>query len=203
MAKNHADQATFRERLLKLLKEGGWASIPGETHEELAHRLGVIPEVLDQVLREKRAGKSKAESEYAVVQVTMPPRVHKHWRAMCTAYRLSPAAVLRSLIHHFLLSGRRPSKIGSAWVYDGERFTIGIAGRHHAKARITRGAQVALAHYAYQWNVTPTGIARGLITEMLEARDLPKGIRVLAFSALSADAARDAARYLEAARAAR
>ena len=198
MAKNHADQATFRERLVKLVKEERWARISGETDKELAHRLGVIPEVLDQALRE-RAEKNTAKSEYAVVRVTMPPRVQKDWMAMCTTLRLTPSAVLRSLIHHFLLSGTRPRKTGSAWVYDGERFTIGARSRLEATTRITPGAQVALAHYADQWRVTRTGIARGLITELLEARRPPKGMAFLAFSALWADAAS----YLEAARAAR
>ena len=200
MGKNHADQPPFRERLLRLLIEGRWAGKEGETHEETAYRLGVIPEVLAEAIRLRAAeNKTKGQpptGEYAVVEVTMPPKIDKHWRAICGVRREPSSTVLRSLIHHFLMSGGRPEKTGSAWVYEGERFKIGARGRKQAKTRITLGAQGALDHYARKWNVTCTGIVRGLIAGVLEARRLPDGMRLVAFGGLWGDTAR----YLEAAR---
>jgi hypothetical protein len=103
MGKNHADQQTFRERLLRLLMEGRWASHKGETHDELAYRLGVTSEVLDEAMR-LRAAENKAKgqpsrqlgtralhtSEYAVVEVTMPSKVDKHWRLLCATCHVTP-----------------------------------------------------------------------------------------------------------------
>lgn len=68
--------------------------------------------------------------------------------------------------------------------------TIKPKGRLHAKTRITRGAQIALDHYADHWNTTATGIVRGLVTDMLEARALPAGLRIIAFSVMWGDPAR-------------
>jgi hypothetical protein len=60
----------------------------------------------------------------------------------------------------------------------------------HAKTRITRGAQIALDHYADCWNTTATGIVRGLVTDVFEARALPTGLRIIAFSEMWGDPAR-------------
>jgi hypothetical protein len=49
---------------------------------------------------------------------------------------------------------------------------------------------IALDHYAEHWNTTATGIVRGLVTEVLEARALPPELRIIAFSVIWGDPAR-------------
>jgi hypothetical protein len=96
--------------------------------------------------------------------------------------------VLRSLIQHFLLTKTRPTTTGQTLLYQRQLHKIKPTGRQHAKTRITRGAQIALDHYADLWNVTVTGIVRGIITDFLEGRTLR--LQLVAFSAMWGDAAR-------------
>jgi hypothetical protein len=204
MLNKRADQLPFRAWLVQQLKVSHWRSRPGESRPELANRLGVALEVLEQADEERTEelltrGKLPRQlgrrafnrSDYFPIAVTMPAPVHAHWTLLHKTLRISQAALLRSLIHHFLLISKQPPRtIGTTWQYNGQLHTITPVGRLHAKTRITRGAQIALDNYAEQWNTTATGIVRGLISNVLEARALPPGIRIIAFSAMWGDPAR-------------
>ncbi|HMC58411.1 MAG TPA: hypothetical protein VKJ01_04385 [Candidatus Solibacter sp.] len=192
--------------MLALLKERRWPEISGESPRALAKRLGVTVEVLEQANRELAAEREQQgalprqvgqrahhREDYAVVGVTMPPRVYLDWKAFCAAKRMKPATVLRGLIHLFLLTGARPRTTGGTWLHRGELFRIKPTDRGHAKARVPPAAKAALNHYADLWNVDVTGIVRGIITDMFEARALPVGFRPQSVSALASNAAK----YLE------
>jgi hypothetical protein len=209
MGKDHADQIKFREYVVELVKHGRWATIAGETEPDLARRLGVTLDVLEQANRERdeqlndggktgrRLGHGGGRAvDYAVLGVTMPPQVFARWIQFCQLVGVDPACVLRSLIHHFLLTGTRPKTTGGAWLLHSTYYSISAKGRRGAKARVTRGVQDAVDRYADRWNVTATGIVRGLIVDTLEANALPKGCRLVACAALWDDAAK----YLELAR---
>jgi hypothetical protein len=206
MGNRHADPPTFRQSLLALLKEGRWPEISGESPRELAKRLGVALEILEQANRELAAERKEQGARprqvgqrvrhregYAIAEVTMPPRVYWDWKAFCAAKRMKPAMVLRGLIHLFLLTGARPRTIGGTWQYRGEIFRIKPTERGQAKTRVPPAAKAALNHYADLWNVDVTGIVRGIITDTLEARTLPVGFRPQSVSALASNAAK----YLE------
>jgi hypothetical protein len=206
MGKGHADPPTFRQSLLALLKEGRWPEISGESPRQLAKRLGVTVEVLEQANRELAAERKQHgalprqvgqrahhREEYAIVEVTMPHRVYWDWMAVCGAKRMKPATVLRGLIHVFLLTGDRPRTTGGTWLHRGEVFRIKPTDRGHAKARVPPAAKAALNHYADLWNVDVTGIVRGIIIDMFEAGPLPVGFRGQSVSALASNAAK----YLE------
>jgi hypothetical protein len=202
MADKRADPSDFRAWLVRQLKVARWSSIPGESRQELADRLGVRADVLAQAARE-RAQKLKQQGKVArqlgsrsvvldaliTVDVPMPPAVHKAWVAWCDSYRVTQSLLLRSLIHHFLLAGRRPMKIGPTWLYGGVVHKTKATGRHHAKTRITRAAQLALDDYANRWMVTATGIVRGIIADALEGRG-PKRLQVVTVAELWGDAAK-------------
>ena len=210
MKKNHADQITFRESLVKLVKQGRWSSPAGETLPELADRLGVTLEILEQVISEraeelrlrgkhprKLGSRGGYAGDYGTLEVTMPVEVRELWKEFCRIRGVYPATVLRSLVHHFLLTKIQPRTIGGTWHLRGSYYRIKPTD-HKAKARVTRAAQIALDHYADLWNVTPTGITRGLIAEVLETGTLPEGCRLVACAALWGTAAK----YLEPARSA-
>ena len=208
MGRNHADQLTFRESVVKLVKVGRWATIAGETRPALARRLGVTVDVLNQADREladeaKQRGipprqlgnRAGYKRDYATLGLTMPPQVHVPWLRFCKSFRKRPATMLRSLIHHFLVTKSAPRTLGGRWLLHGEYYSIKPGDRLHARARVTRGAQIALDHYATIWNVKATGIIRGLIAETLERGALPRGMTFVTCTAMWGDATK----YLEAA----
>jgi hypothetical protein len=203
MQKKHADQLPFRAWLVQQLKGYRFPSMTGESRAALANRLGVIPELLEQAHDERAEellarGKLPRQlgrrafnrSDYFTIAVTMLAVVHADWTEFCKALHILPSALLRSLIEHFLVTKQRPRAIGKTWHYKRQLHTIGAKGRLLAKTRITRGAQIALDNCADHWNTTATGIVRGLVTDMLEARALPAGLRIIAFSVMWGDPAR-------------
>ncbi|HEX3850246.1 MAG TPA: hypothetical protein VHW01_04720 [Polyangiaceae bacterium] len=203
MQNKHADKLSFRDWLVQQLKVSCWGSVKGESQQDLAKRLGVTVEVLEQAddeLAEEFLARGKVprrlgrrafnRSDYAPIAVTMPAAVHAAWTEFYETLRITPSALLRSLIHHFLLTKQRPRTIGKRWVYKRQHHTIKPKGRLHAKTRITRGARIALDHYAEAWNTTATGIVRGLVSDMLEGRALPARLRVIAFAEMWGDPAR-------------
>jgi hypothetical protein len=206
MSRNHADRAKFREWLLKLLKQGRWPAMAGESDQAHARRLGVTLEILEQATRErneelKQQGKpsrklgsrTRCNDDYAILEVTMPDQVYEHWRAFCKRFRVTRSTVLRSLIHHFLITKIRPRTTGTTWLHRGQYHGIKPKGRRHAKTRVTLAAQIALDHIADLLNVTATGIIRGLIADTLERGALPNGCVLVSCSALW----RDPAEYLQ------
>jgi hypothetical protein len=196
---NHADRMPFRAWLIKRLKTTRWTIASSESAEDLSLLLGVTRDVLEQATREReseqklpgRTGRgSLAQNEYSPLAVAMPPAVHRDWMEFCSALHVSSSALLRSLIHHLLVTRKRPTTTAPSWLYQGCTHRIKPTGRLHAKTRVTRGAQIALDHYADLWRVKPTAILRGLITDMLHARRLPLGLQIVAVSALWNDPAR-------------
>jgi len=200
-----ADKRGFRRWLIEQLKTRRWRTIAGETVEVRAARLGVDLDVLEEATREsadefRRQGKLRRQlgsrafypEDYADLEVTMPPKIHEDWSTFCSVTRLKSSVLLRSLVHDFLLTRSRPRNIGRSWQYGGERLKIKPKGRFHAKTQITRGAESALEHYAKLWDVTTTGIVRGIIVDLLEGRG-PTRLRVVRFSELWGEVAR----YLE------
>src|SRR5580692_7533517 len=180
----HADQLKFREWLVKQLTVSRWSAPLGMPIPELCELLGVQESVLLEAmaLREgelKRRGKGGivhgrrryVGSDFGRVQVIMPKSVHADWVELCKAFRVIPGTVFRSLLHHFLLDPKRPPVTTKAWLYRGKVISIpGKSARLHATARITRGAQVALDYHADLWSITPTTLARGVLTDFLEGR---------------------------------
>jgi hypothetical protein len=203
MQNKHADQLPFRAWLVQQLKVSRWQLRAGESRQELANRLGVTLEVLEQADEERTdellaRGKLPRQlgrravnrSDYFAISVTMPVEVHAAWTEFYKTLRTTPSALLRSLIQHFFVTKQRPRIIRKTWQYEGRLHTIKPKGRLHAKTRITRGAQIALDHYAEHWNTTATGIVRGLITDMLEGHALPQRLRIIAFAEMWGDPAR-------------
>lgn len=200
MSNEHANQQTFRAWLVKQLTLSRWSAPLDEPKVALAHRLGVQVAVLreaqalrDQELKKRgRAGVVRGRRryighDYAEIRVWMPKSVHRDWLEVCGALRVEPSVVLRSLIHHFLLSPRRPTVTAPSWFYHGEQLPTALrkGPRQGAKTRIPRGAQIALDHHADGWGVSPSAVARGVVTDFLEGRI--QRIKMVAFAELWGD----------------
>jgi hypothetical protein len=194
----HADQLKFRAWLVKQLTVSRWSAPLEMPLGKLAIELGVQRSVLEEAiaLREgelKRRGKGGivrgrrryVGNDYTRVQVLMPRNVHVDWLLLCKALRVAPGTVFRSLIHHFLLDPKRPVVTSKTWLYRGETIPITGGLQLPARARVTRGAQVALDYHADLWNVSPTSLARGILTDFLEGR--VKRLKIIGFGELWGD----------------
>ena len=203
MSNEHANQQTFRTWLVKQLTLSRWSAPLSEPEADLAVRLGVQLEVLreaqairDQELKKRgRAGVVRGRRryvghDYAEIRIWMPKSVHLVWLEVCAALRVESSVVLRSLIHHFLLSPQRPTVTAPFWLYHGEQLPTATrkGPRQGGKTRITRGAQIALDHYADGWGVSPSAVVRGVVTDFLEGRI--QRIKMVAFAELWGDADR-------------
>lgn len=195
--KDHADQQTFREWLVKQLTLTRWTAHASTHPIELALRLGVRLDVLQEAIALRRAVAEKQGQgkplglliprDYAVVAVAMPPAVAKDWLAFCGELRLVQSAVLRSLVHHFLSTRSPPRATPPSWIYRGVVHPMPVGTRNY-KTRVTRGAQAALEHRATEFSVSKEAILRGLITDVLEGH--LRRFRPVAYSELWGDADR-------------
>ncbi len=192
--KDHGDQKTFRAWLVKQLTLTRWSASPDTTPEALARKLGVRADVLVEAIalrREKALRRGRAKSagllerrDYVQINVRMPAEIRKHWQALCQELQLMPSTIIRSLLHQFLLTKKRPQSIAAWWIYKGKVVHV-ARGLVPAKTRVSRGAAIALRHYADEWGVSSEAIARGLVGDLLEGR--LKGFRPVAFSELWGD----------------
>lgn len=199
------DQLAFRAWLVKQLTLTRWSAPLALSTAELAVHLGVQVSTLEeaQALRDselnKRAqgGVTRGRrryigSDYAEVEVRMPRSLHAEWREFCAARQVEPGTVFRSIIHHFLLDPKRPSSTSRKWIYRGKVLPMDWMKKEHlklkARARITRGAQIALDTHADAWGVPPSAVLRGLLMDFLEGKILR--MKMVAFSELWGDAER-------------
>lgn len=193
-----AFRLTFRQWLVKQVVVLRWTAPPQATLPQIAEHLGVTVSVLEeaQALREaeaRRRGKSPRaggkralfRTDQSIAHVTMPPEIRKAWLEYVAVLQITSSALLRSLVHHFLLTGDRPQSISRSWKYRGQVYKIKLSGNAEVSASITLGADVALSHYAALWGVKAMAILRGLVTDLLEGR--VKKLRIVAFSELWGD----------------
>lgn len=197
-----SDQAyiwSFREWLIRQLLLTRWSAPSDFTHEELSRHLGVTVDVIEEARRRReleiaQRGKPRhrgrkaalgLRSDHAIMRVSMPEPMRNIWHAWLRTLRVSTGALLRSLIHHFLLTGQRPVTTSRSWHYKGAVYKITIDVGKKLETKITRGAETALDHYADLWGVTATAILRGLVVDLLEGR--VQKLKVIAYTELWGD----------------
>lgn len=185
--------AGFRKRLVRMLATTEWAT-RGATPEELARHargLGVAPEVLqaahDIVAAERRAralkpaqGRKVNERHWPQLEIHMPEKVFEDWHTWCELQQATSNALIRGILHVYLLGTWEPAWVSSHWRYKGQTLVVPV--KEHLKQKtqsawpcrervlITRGAKDALSFRGNRTNARPTAIVRGLILELLEGR---------------------------------
>lgn len=192
------DKLPFRAWLVKQLLRMRWSAPPTATLPQIAQYLGVTVDVLEEVVAERaietqkrgraatpRRKRALFRTDYELVRVNTPPDVAAAWKEYRGVLQITTSALLRSLVHHFLISGGpRPTSIGRAWRYNG-RVQRMKHDMPEITTRITTGALTALDHYADEWGVSGMAITRGLVTDLLEGK--VKRLRIVAFSELWGD----------------
>ncbi len=198
--KDHADQLSFRDWLIHKLTESRWTSDKHTNVKALAKKLGVQADVLVAAIARREqalaarglAPRAGRKAEHCRLAVAAPPEVHQYWMDFCAARQVAAAVFLRSLVHHFLLSGAPPEKplLKKEWTFRGGSWPLPRlpANRRILHTRVTRGAQIAVDHYAEEWRVDASTILRGLVTGAIEGR-VPR-LQLVALSELWNDPAR-------------
>jgi len=197
---HHADQLRFRDWLVKQLTLSRWSAPRGMPIPELCIELGVQESVLleaiairEQEIRKRgkavpssvRSRRRHVDHDFTIVQVTLPKKANEDWVLLCKALRVQRGTVLRSLLHRFLLDPKRPQVTATAWVYRGEVIHVPRVPQLIARARLTRGAQVALDWHADRWGISPTALTRGILIDFLEGRTAR--LKIIGFGELWGD----------------
>lgn len=153
----------------------------------LAEHLGVTLSVLEEATALRRAqlvkegkpqrrlgSRALLRDDYELVRLRMPDVIYAAWQQTLTALQVQAGALLRSLIHHFLLMPLKPRHLSKEWVYQGKIYrSVGTLNQRNlgsTPTRITRGARAALDVHAAGLNVKTASLLRGLVTDFLEGR---------------------------------
>ncbi len=182
--------SAFRRRLVSLLATTHWARIGPEEVERHAKGLGVAPEILqaarDVVDRERKKrglkpiqGRKVNEATWPQLEIDMPEKVFDDWHTWCEMQQSTSNALLRGIIHAYLLGTWEPEWVSRHWRYKGSTLIVprrGYEEKHRAawpyreRVLVTTGAKRALIFRAARTNTTATAIVRGLMLEILEGR---------------------------------
>lgn len=195
----HADQLTFRKWLVKQLTLTRWSLPLRLSEKEMAVQLGVQVDVLreaqaerDQELKRRGQGgitrgkRRYTGPDYSELSVMMPPPIRQAWVEACQALRLESSTLLRSLVQRFLLDPQRPKLTSRTWQYRDQIFRLTRKRQGPAaKTRVTRGMQIAMDTHADRWNVTSSGVVRGIILDLLEGRTTK--LKIVSFGELWGD----------------
>jgi hypothetical protein len=172
----------FRAWLVDRLADTNHANCLPTTPEfkRLAKQLGVTLATLEEAhrLRVSRAenagftpplGQKKTGSGHYQAQVWFAPELYPIWTLRCEEFGAQPSAVVRSLIHAYLLGSREP-KLARGWYWDGVYYAEERKNAYWVAALISQGARYALQRRARSVGTTPHTIHRALCTEFMEGR---------------------------------
>jgi hypothetical protein len=182
----------FRRRLIRLVATTSWPE-EGKTADEVAGhavRLGLQPDILiaaRAVVEEGRSarglkpfqGRKTNEKDHPQLEIDMPEEVFHVWHAWCEHQQATSNAIIRGIIHAYLLGQWEPAWVSSHWRYKGTTLSVPRRGYEEAhkaawpfreRVLLTRGAKGALKLRAGRTHTTPTAIVRGLMLEILEGR---------------------------------
>jgi hypothetical protein len=186
-------EADFRRWLVSKLLLTRWPFRQGEKLEELAERLWVHPDALRRAqaqldARQRKAGRPTKrllhdprpvrERLRVRIDCSVPPVAHRAIHGFCKLRAITPATLIRSLLHAMLLEARNP-ELTEFWWYEGQRLSMRRPERGRRsealqtlKSEITAGAHRALTARALEAGVKPTTLLRGLLQEALHNQRL-------------------------------
>jgi hypothetical protein len=175
--------SAFREWLAERLLGTKYATTEMNDDEidGVAKKIGVDPDLLLEVRARARIerysiGKSLPSSDPnslmkrgAQINVFIPQVVFVAWKAECDFRGVDGAALVRSLIHEYLLGEREPEPM-VAWLWDGKRHRMGDRAfrmQYMERPVVTHGARRALARRADRRGVPSITIIRALMLEAM------------------------------------
>lgn len=187
------EQISFREWLVERVMTSAparYAKLTDEQLKRIAKRMGVQVDVLiearvrvvEQALQEKiqpPLGDKVRGSRHYQFKIAMPEAVFRAWRAHAEDRGVDPQALLRSLIHHYLLGSDEPTYLLRKWLWQGKMMeshertwerTHKAGFPFRERALLTNGVKRALERRAQRKGCAATAIVRGLVLDTLEGK---------------------------------
>jgi hypothetical protein len=186
------DSRGFRERIIKLVMTTCWPRIAHtpELAKKYAKDIGLTPELLLEARRRLDGEKKRRHLEpvkgiktnertFPQLEIDMPEEVWNDWRDWCERQHAMPNAIMRGLLHGYLLGSWEPKWLSSHWRYKGKYTPTSFrlweeankaAWPFRERVLIPRGAKDALMLRAERINKSTRAIMRGLVLEVLEGR---------------------------------
>ena len=185
-----SDEERFKRWLIDKLKISRWPYKQSLPLAELSQKLGVREEVLVQAQRELddlrlsqglpltklgqplvKSGKTPVEAR---VEMPIPREIHEEWSAYAEARGLSRAALLRSVLHHFLSQPGKPHHpLVQGWIYrDRElpliyRYAKESQWPYWLRTTVTEGASDALTLRAQAIGCPEFALVRAIVLDTL------------------------------------
>lgn len=169
-----------------------WARVPivDDDIERVAKQLGLDPDFLLEVRAEAkirdaeagipRLGVTHHQAIFSGAQhkrtyqfrMPMPPEPWKAWKEECERRGVEGAALLRSLIHWYLLGSHEPEPVTIGWIWNGKKHPRSDEDekKRAERAVIPRGARRALRRRAVARRTTEQALARALVLEVVDGK---------------------------------
>lgn len=152
--------------------------------------MGVRPEVLREARRriaelrikagrQDYRGDKRAGSNHYQADLDFPQQLWPLWQDEARRRGLKGSALLRSMIHAYLMGSWEPESRTRQWVVHGHGYAIadyswekqhGRSYPYRERALVTTGARRALVRRANQLGITPTAVMRQLVCSVLEGK---------------------------------
>lgn len=184
---------SFRRRLTQLVSTTDWAhqADTPERVKEIAAALGIAEDILAAArrlvvdglktrgLKASLTGVKINERYWPQLEILMPERIFNDWQSWCESQHAKSSALLRGIIHAYLLGSWEPAWIASFWRYRGETLPMKLRAHRELnegawpwreRVLVTPGARGALNFRAKSSATTAMAITRGLVLEILEGR---------------------------------
>jgi hypothetical protein len=153
--------------------------------------MGVLPDILLEariLVRKRRidagrvvpSGDKKAKSDHYQFELLFPQEVFERWTDECETRGVKGSALMRSLIHTYLMGSFEPEAIANVWEYRGIVYPMvdvhkwakehGRRYPYRERSLIPQGARRALIRRADRLGVDPSMVVRSLILLCLNNR---------------------------------
>jgi hypothetical protein len=176
----------FRRWLSNRLLGTEFASIPiaDDKIDEVAKKIGVDPDLLVEVRMRARVlratdgvqdpmGVMRKGTRHVQQILPMPEEIHKAWREECDFRGVDGSALMRSLIHAYLLGKEEPTQVLRQWVYRGKTYKLPDRNNRYKfreRCMIPHGAKRALMRRAHRRGSTISALMRALVLEAMAGK---------------------------------
>lgn len=192
-------EVSLREHIIELISHSGYGvKTFGDRTAEVAHEIGVLPETLleAQARRkerivdagvERKIGRRNSSYHYYCITTTFSAQAKEDFLAFCTRRSITPANMIRSVIHAYLQGSYEPEIAGKHF----SNYAGNVGGKPGGtlKSNITHGAKIALRSRATMHKVSNNNLVRALLQETMDGKICtPGALRVVGRSQMFSDA---------------
>ena len=192
-------EVSLREHIIELISHRGYGIKTSDNVAEVAHSLGVLPEILleaqarrkERVVDagvERKIGKRNSSYQYYCIVVTFSAQAKEDFIRYCEKRAITPPNMIRSIIHAYLQGTYEPEIAGKHFpTYKGPKGDSKPGGT--LKSNITHGAKMALRSRATMHKVSNNNLVRALLQETMDGKIFrPGNLKIVGRSQMFSDA---------------